>query len=34
MIEVRGFTNVKIVVVFTLVNIIGCAVGIALVKFG
>ena len=32
--EMSGWKEKKIVVVFTLVNIIGCAVGIALVKFG
>ncbi len=32
--EMSGWKEKKIVVVFSLVNIIGCAVGIALVKFG
>jgi phospho-N-acetylmuramoyl-pentapeptide-transferase len=32
--EMSGWKEKKIVVIFTLVNIIGCAVGIALVKFG
>ena len=32
--EMSGWKEKKIVVVFTLVNIIGCAVGIALVRFG
>ncbi len=32
--EMSGWKEKKIVVVFSLVNIIGCAVGIALIKFG
>ncbi len=32
--EMSGWKEKKIVVVFSLVNIIGCAVGIAMVKFG
>ncbi|MEE1283743.1 MAG: hypothetical protein UHK54_02670 [Acutalibacteraceae bacterium] len=32
--EMSGWKEKKIVVVFSLVNMIGCAIGIALIKFG
>ena len=32
--EMSGWKEKKIVIVFSLVNLIGCAAGIALVKFG